>query len=75
MCFLPSCWLLHCCRLVCKRMVLCVVLLAEQENFVADAAAEELRDRLRQLARQVVDLQVGSLTTTLSSPSAAVGFV
>ncbi|KAF8064552.1 hypothetical protein HT031_003352 [Scenedesmus sp. PABB004] len=28
------------------------------DDFVADAAAEELRDRLRQLARQVVELQV-----------------
>jgi hypothetical protein len=28
------------------------------ENFVADAAAEELRERLQQLAKQVVDLQV-----------------
>jgi uncharacterized membrane protein len=28
------------------------------ENFVADAAAEELREHLQQLAKQVVDLQV-----------------
>lgn len=28
------------------------------DNFVADAAAEELRERLQQLAKQVVDLQV-----------------
>lgn len=33
--------------------------LALDENFVADAAAEELRERLKQLAKQVVDLQVG----------------
>jgi centrosomal protein CEP290 len=30
------------------------------ENFVADAAAEELRERLQQLAKQVVELQVQS---------------
>lgn len=28
------------------------------DNFVADAAAEELRERLQQLAKQVMDLQV-----------------
>jgi hypothetical protein len=28
------------------------------DNFVADAAAEELREWLKQLAKQVVDMQV-----------------
>lgn len=28
------------------------------DNFMADAAAEELRERLKQLAKQVVDMQV-----------------
>ncbi|WIA18956.1 hypothetical protein OEZ85_003625 [Tetradesmus obliquus] len=31
---------------------------ALDDNFVADAAAEELRERLKQLAKQVVDMQV-----------------
>lgn len=35
------------------------------ENFVADAAAEELREHLHQLTKQVVDLQVGDGTITL----------
>jgi hypothetical protein len=30
------------------------------DNFVADTAAEELRERLKQLAKQVVDMQVGN---------------
>jgi hypothetical protein len=36
------------------------------ENFVADAAAEELREHLQQLAKQVVDLQVGNRACTLN---------
>lgn len=37
------------------------------ENFVADAAAEELRERLQQLAKQVVDLQVRRPCLSLAS--------
>jgi hypothetical protein len=36
-----------------------VTTLPADDNFVADAAAEELRERLKQLAKQVVDMQVG----------------
>lgn len=36
-------------------------------NFVADAAAEELRERLQQLAKQVVDLQVRTCECTPGS--------
>lgn len=48
-------------------MSLCHVIIAD-ENVIADAVAEELRDRLKQLAKQVVDLQVRGMFTLPPAP-------
>jgi len=41
-----------------SRQYGCGFMMMVDENFVADAAAEELRERLQELAKQVVHLQV-----------------